>query len=386
MKRFAAIVLCILALSNLAAASGYRTFVGDEPDRIPVVVLAGTPHEMGAAMGALMKNEISAFVPKYMEMIQARGGERYSDTALDQAWELVSKYMTPRYIEEMKGVAEGAGVPFDLVRRSNMVPVVGTYSCSAVAVWGEATKNHHLYQIRNLDYSVGAHLQDIPMVAVYIPKEGIPHMNVSFAGVIGVNTGMNAEGITLSEVGDTPQRDYPFDLDGAHFMSLFRDILYDAHNLDEAENAIKQAKRIKKYHYVIGDGKAPKAVKMRAHAPSLDIWGDNDPNDELAPNVLKNIVYHAEGRDPIAFAHLGRYQGKYDPDAMIQLSKSIGSLGGNLLNAVYDATSLECWVAYANGADECAYRRPYVHIKMNDYVPFNPKPENVKIEASYPPQ
>jgi hypothetical protein len=51
-----------------------------------------------------------------------------------------------------------------------MVPVVGTYSCSAVAVWGEATKNHYLYQIRNLDYSGGAHLQDIPTVAVYIQK------------------------------------------------------------------------------------------------------------------------------------------------------------------------------------------------------------------------
>jgi len=69
---------------------------------------------------------------------------------------------------------------------------------------------------------------------------------------------------------------------------------------------------------------------------------------------------------------------------MIQLSKAIGSLGGNLLNAVYDGTALECWVAYANGADECAYRRPYIHIKMSDYVPFNAKPENVKVEATCP--
>lgn len=385
MKRFVVVTFCALALaSNWALANGYRTSVGEEPDRIPVVVLTGTPHEMGVAMGALMKNEISAFVPKYMEMTQQRAGERYSDAELDKAWDSVSKYMTPRYIEEMKGVAEGAGLPFDLVRRAHMVPVVGTYSCSAVAVWGKATRNGHLYQIRNLDYAVGAHLQDIPMVAVYIPQEGVPHINVAFAGVIGVNTGMNAEGIALSEVGDSPQRDYPYDLDGAHFMSLFRDILYDAHNLDEAVQKIKDAKRIKKYHFVVGDGKAPKAVKMRSHAPQLDIWGDNDPKDELAPKVLNNIVYHAEGRDPVAFAHLGLYQGRYDADAMIQLSKAVGSLGGNLLNAVYDATALECWVAYANGSNECAYRRPYIHIRMGDYVPFNPKPENVKVEASYP--
>jgi hypothetical protein len=72
---------------------------------------------------------------------------------------------------------------------------------------------------------------------------------------------------------------------------------------------------------------------------------------------------------------------------MIQLSKAIATLGGNLLNAVYDSTALECWVAYANGNGpeaECAYRRPYVHIKLADYVPFNPKPANVKVEAAYP--
>ena len=48
------------------------------------------------------------------------------------------------------------------------------------------------------------------------------------------------------------------------------------------------------------------------------------------------------------------------------------------------AAKLECWVAYANGAGECAYRRPYVHIKLNDYVAVNAKPENVTIKAIHP--
>lgn len=365
-----------------AWAAGYRTMVGEGADEIPVVVVSGTPREMGFALGALMKEEIGAFMPRYVEAIQKRDAQRYSDGALDAAWDLQAKYMHPRYVEELQGVAEGAGVPFDLMRRAHMIPVVSNYSCSAVAVWGEATRDKHLYQIRNLDYNTHGRLQDVPMVAVYVPKEGIPHINVSFAGVIGVNTGMNAEGVTLSEVGDTPESDYPFNLDGAHFMSMFRDILYEAHNLDEAVKMVQDARRIKRYHYVIGDGRTGKAVKMRAHAPELLIWNDNDPQDELAPNILENIVYHAEGRDPVAYAHLKRYAGKYDADSMIQLSKAIGSLGGNLLNAVYDATDLECWVAYANGPDECAYRRPYVHIKLTDYVPFNPKPEGVQIELS----
>ncbi len=369
---------------GVARAEGYRTTAGEGADAIPVIVVTGTPYDMGKALGALMQREIGVFLPAYLAAVQKSDGVRYGDAALDQAWESTSKYATSRYAEEMRGLAEGSGVPYDLIRRAHMVPVVGTYSCSAVAVWGKAAKNGHLYQIRNLDYVTGAHLQDFPMLAVYVPKEGVPHLNVSFAGVIGVNTGMNAKGITLSEVGDSPQRDYPFDLDGAHFMSLFRDILYDARSLNDAVKRMQDARRIKKYHYVIGDGKLPRAVKLRAHAPNLDIWNDNDPRDELTPNILEDIVYHAEGRDPVAYAHLKSNRGKYDEDAMIQLSKAIGSLRGNLLDVVYDATALECWVAYANGPEECAYRRPFVHVRLCDYVPFNPKPEHVKVEASYP--
>jgi hypothetical protein len=377
------LAVCLLA-GGWAVADGYRTSVGEGPDTIPVIVVTGTPHEMGLALGTLMKKEISEFLPQYMKMVQQADPKYFSDEALDKAWTSVSEFTSPRYMEEMKGVAEGSGVPIDLLRRAHMVPVIGNYSCSGIAIWGEATQNGHLYQIRNLDYEVHAHLQDYPMIAIYVPKEGIPHMNVGFAGVIGVNTGMNAEGITLSEIGDSPESDVPYDLNGEHFMSMFRDILYNAHNLDEAVKMVQDAKRIKKYHYVIGDGKAKKAVKMRAHAPNLDIWGDNDPKDELAPNVLPNLVYHAEGRDPVAYAHLKTYSGQYDADAVIQLSKAVGTLGGNLLDAVYDATALECWVAYANGPDECAYRRPYVHLKLNDYIPYNPSPKGIKVEATYP--
>ena len=387
MKKFLIVWSAVVCLAGVETwADGYRTSVGVEPDLVPVIVVSGTPLEMGQAMGSLMKSEIQTFVPGYLKAAQDEGKDPYSNAALDKAWDAVSKHMTSRYIDELKGVAEGAGIPFDLVRRAHMIPVVGNYSCSGVAVWGSATKKDHLFQIRNLDYSTDAHLQDFPMVAIYIPKDGVPHMNVSFAGVIGVNTGMNAEGISLSEIGDSPENDAPFNLDGVHFMSLFRDILYDAHNLDEAVKKVQDAKRIKKYHYVIGDGKNKKAVKMRAHAPNLDIWNDNDKKDELAPNILKDIVYHAESRDPVAYAYLKTHSGNFTADTMIQLSKSIGTLGGNLLNVVYDATTLEAWVSYANGEEECAYRRPYIHINMNDYLPFNPNPGKIKVEAAYPPR
>jgi len=370
--------LVLLAIAASAHGAGYRTVAGSGDDAVPVVVVRGTPGEMGLALGSLLKAEIQGLVKVFLGTLQAAEPEEYSNEALDKAWASVGPYTSPRFEQELRGIAEGAGIPFETLRRLHMIPVVSEYSCSGAAIWGKATRNGNLYQIRNLDYMTEVGLQDFPAVVVYIPDKGVAHVNVTFAGYIGVNTGMNAAGIALTEMGDSPASDKPYDLDGVHFTTMFRDILYDAGSLDDAVSMVKEARRIKKYHYIIGDGASKQGVKMLAHAPDLVIWRDNDETDEVAPRILDDVVYNAEGRDPIAYAHLKKYAGRYDHDAVIQLSKSVGSLGGNLLNVVYDATDLELWVAYAEG-DECAYRRVYVHVPFRKLVESPSVPEGAVV-------
>jgi len=243
-------------------ADGYRINWGNAPDNFPLVVVSGTPREMGLALGKLMRPEIQTFVPRFLEMAQKEEGEKLSSQNLDQAWKTMEPFMGSQFTEEMAGLAEGAGLPVELLRRAHMIPAISEYACSGVAIWGKATQSGHLYQIRNLDYTTSAHLQDFRCVVVYIPKDGIPHLNPSFAGSIGCHTGLNMEGIALTEIGDSPERDAPYDMKGIHFMIMFRQILYSAKSLDEAQQAIQNAKRIKKYHFVVGDGKIPAAVKM----------------------------------------------------------------------------------------------------------------------------
>jgi len=366
---------CVLALAiwcaaGAAFADGYRTSVEAGGRVIPVVVVKGTPYEMGYAFGDLMKEEVNGLLLGYLSAAQGSGDARYTDQSLDGAWKALAPNTSPRFTEELHGLADAAGIPFEKVLRAHMIPVISDYACSGIAVWGDATKTGHLYQIRNLDYDTHSGLQNFPCLVVYIPAQGIPHLNVTFAGSIGVNTGLNAEGIALTEIGDSPASDFPFDLNGVHFTTMFRDILYDAHTIDDAVSMVKNAKRIKKYHYVIGDGKAKRAVKMKAWAPDLQIWNDNDSKDELAPKIFKSAVYHAEGRDPKAVAHLTKNIGKYDAQEMVDLAKTVPTIGGNLISVVYDATTLEAWVAYADN-EKNAYLCPYVHLAMNDYLPYN---------------
>ncbi len=348
-----------------ARGDGYLTSVGKGENAIPVVVVRGTPYEMGKKLGELTKRDAIEFIHTALERVQASDPKRFSNQALDAAWKAIEPHTDPRFREELRGLADGTSLSIDVLRRAHALPVISDYACSSISAWGAATKNGHLYQTRNLDWEMNLTAQDHPCIVIYIPDAGIPHANITFAGCIGANTGINARGIVLSEMGDSPGREYPYDINGVHFTTLFRTVLYDADSLDKAIAIFKSADRIKKYHFVVGDGLHRKAVKMLAHAPDLIIWKDNDPTDELAPKVFKNIVYQDEGRG--AYAPLKRLYGKIAAPQMIGVACKIPIKGDNVLDVVYDATALEFWVSYAK-KDVEAYKRPFVHVKLKDYV------------------
>jgi len=201
---------------------------------------------------------------------------------------------------------------------------------------------------------------------VYLPKEGFPHVNVTFAGYLGCYTGININGIALASMGDAPSSEYPYNLEGEYCCTFFRRILYDASDLDQAIDIVKSSKRIKKYHYVISDGKNMKAaVKIKDHAPDLVIWNDNDPADEFAPDVKEDIVYNDEGRG--VFPLLEKKYGEITHQDMIDFACSIPIKGANIYNVVFDAATLEMWFSYAKGDVE-AYKREFMYIDLKEYL------------------
>ncbi len=351
--------------------NGYLQTVGTGQDEITVAVVRGTPYEMGQALGQLLKEEINTTMTGFLNYGQQGDPDRFNNDNLDAAWTAVSPYIHSRFKDELKGLADGSGLSLEMLRRAHMIPVLGDYACSGVIVWGDASANGHLYQIRNLDFTMRGHLQDAPTIVIYLPDEGIAHAVPTFAGYIGAHAGMNARGIALSEKGASPGKDYPFDMDGTHFSTLFRDLLYEADDLNEVLEMIETTKLIKRYRFWVGDGKEETmgGAKILVSSPDevkLTIWKNNDPSDEVAPNLVTNTIYYTMKND-IAYNHLKENRGSYDADKMIELSRAVADDDGNLINVVYDATSLEMWVAFAEDL-QVASERPYVHIKLKDYL------------------
>ena len=356
----------LFARPEASKAAARKILVGEADTKIPLVVVQGTPYEMGRQLGQAMQQEMQQFIPAALEGITRE--LKLTEGDLIEVWARTAAFADDRVEQELAGLADGSGMRLSQLQAAHAIPLLMPYSCSSIAVWGKATVDGHLYQTRNLDWSmeVGAH--NFPVIVLYLPDHGQPHVIPTFAGIIGAHTGMNARGIALAEMGDAPANEAPYQIHAPHFTIFFRTMLYDADSLSQALTIFQAQTMIKRYHFVFSDGKQEhRAVKIRAHSPEpagqqVVIWNDNDPKDEFAPNVAPCLVYNDEGRG--AFPLLKKDFGKLDGEKMVQLANQIPIKGGNVINIVYDTTALKFWVSYAKGTQE-AYLRPYVHVDLN---------------------
>jgi len=347
----------------------YSEFAGEGEDRIEIIVVSGTPHQMGVELGRHLKNQARQSMEKYLHSAQKEDSVLCSLKNLLNAWKTNEPFMDKRFVEELTGFSEGSGIDLNFLKAAHAIPFISPYSCSGVDAWGKASGNGHLYQIRNLDYSTDAGLQDFPVVIVYKPTKGIAHANIGFSGMLSSHTGMNSKSIVLGEKGESPSAELPYDLHGKHFTILFRELLYDAKTLSDVERIIENSSLIKRYYLFVGDGKLKKgaAVKYLISTPDsvrFHKWRDMDKTDIHVPKVYNDITYYTMKNDQ-ASKFFDEHYGHIGAPEMIKLSKLVAS-DGNLVDVVYDATSLEIWVANATDT-QTASSREYVHIDLKKY-------------------
>ena len=99
----------------------------------------------------------------------------------------------------MRGIADGFGRAVEDVIAANFIPEM--FHCSGFALSGSATKDGTLYHGRILDYGCDWKLQEHAVLVVAEPEGKIPFVNVTYAGFIGSVTGMNAEKVSIGEMG-----------------------------------------------------------------------------------------------------------------------------------------------------------------------------------------
>ncbi|NPV48297.1 MAG: hypothetical protein HPY69_15230 [Armatimonadetes bacterium] len=359
------LLLLSAVLPSVAAESpvhGTLDTIGSGEDTVSVLKLWGTPYEMGYAHGKLCADRVQAFSARIVTAMCLGMGLQPSD--LDKAWEQMRPFVAPRYLEEMRGLADGAGLDLQLVERAHAVPDVSEFHCTFFAAWGAATRDGHLHQIRALDYATQAGIQNEPALIVYRPDGRNPFVAVGWLGFIGCVTGMNAQHIALSEIGEHFS-DEVETLDGEPMPFLMRRVLEDASDLQTALGIFRQAHRTSSYLYCVSDAKIPSARALRT---SRDFCHDYAP-EEFGALSLQDTVQWSMGCDSPwnlrLFWTLQAHHGQIDEQVgMMEVMRRLGT--GNLHAVHFDVTDLELWVANATPGPEVrpAYDQDFVYFSL----------------------
>lgn len=357
-------IMAIAAAYNTRAVAmdvsryGKRMEAGAGDAKVIVLLLRGSPYQMGYAEGKLCAREIRYMVREVAPRMMK--GMKVSPEKVDQIWKLYTRHLRKDYLEELRGEADGSGVPLREIQRLEAIPDISEWHCSFFAAYGPATKGGQLIQIRALDYTTDAGIQKYPALKVYMPDHGVPFVNVGWAGICGLVSGMNARGIAMSEIGDDwDMRTDSFD--GRPLTYVMRDAVQFGRTLEEAIRLVKDGPRTTSLLYCLSSANPPAVRALKtSHAHCFVYTPDTLP----FPHI-KGMVYMSMGMDSPWNLKLSKalqaVEGKVDVQTAEQIMHTLRT--GSLHAVVFRPGTGDLWVANATET-EPGYDRPFVHFNL----------------------
>ncbi len=222
---------------------------------IPVLELRGTHRQVGQQIGQAMKASIQKEIAGIRDDLPR--GIAWDDMLFQSAQYLApTRMIYPQYIEELEGIAEAAGVPFEEVflemceelwespawRSGSRSRLRG---CSDMAARGEATADGSTLLAHTNDLSPKA---EEKLVILRIKAVDEPEILAVSAGGVGISAGFNAAGIALTgnQVDSNDLRP------GVPRLVMVRALLA-AKRLGEALNICLLPQRASNYNNILAD-------------------------------------------------------------------------------------------------------------------------------------
>ncbi|MBI5802923.1 MAG: hypothetical protein HZA92_19655 [Verrucomicrobia bacterium] len=342
-------------------------------DGTKVLFLKGTPEEMGAQHGTLLKAEVQNLMDRVLYGVGVGSSfakSRWFFSEIEEATGRFGKFVDPRYTREMDAMASAAGVLREEARLANYFPEL--FHCSGFALFGDATVGGRIYHGRVLDYMKGIGLEQNATVIVHQPEQGHAWVNISYAGFIGSVTAMNARHISVGEMGGRGEGQW----DGKPMAQLIREVMEKAGTLDEAVAIMRRGPRTCEYYYVIADGKTKRAVGIAATPTKFDLVLPNHAHPQL-PHPVKDAVLMSAGDryEELARRVKGGF-GKLDADSARDLMTRPVCMNSNIHSVLFAPDTLDFWVANADSKNVASHTR-YTHYNLAALLAGGPpaKPE-----------
>ncbi len=275
--------------------------------------IEGDPFELGVKNGLLtaelVKTQEDAFVEQIKVMIPSESYLKF--LKYFTAWfnQDLDEYIKQEYLLEIYGVSAFAsdnygfiGQKYDRILNYHAAHDIGhalqnlnLVKCTAFGVWDKKSSDSSILIGRNFDFFVGDAFAENKIIAFVNPDHGYKFASVTWGGMIGVVSGMNEKGLTVSL--NSAKSDIPF---GAKtpVSIIAREILQYASNIEEAFAIASSRKSFVSESFLIGSAYDHKAVVIEKSTDTTLLYDPNTDNiiltNHFQSEYFKNSPLTAE--------------------------------------------------------------------------------------------
>ncbi len=261
-------------------------------DGLPVLLVQGTPEEIGRQKAALTGEAVKAIADYPQKLLRAvHCQQRWPAIVADGR--TLFKQAPADHREELRALAKALGIDADSGVAANTV--MDTYrswlGCSSLIVSAEKSATKAPLMGRNLDFYALGFLDKYGLVTVYRPRGKHAFAAVGLPGMVGCLSGMNDAGLTLAvhEVFLAADGSTWLNLKGMPYTMCFRRILEECTTVEEAEKMLRSTPRSTMLNLAVCDRRGgavleitPKSVVLRRGKDGICVCTNHFRSPQLA--------------------------------------------------------------------------------------------------------
>ncbi|MFG0295672.1 MAG: C45 family autoproteolytic acyltransferase/hydrolase [Maioricimonas sp. JB045] len=370
----AVVAVTFLMLQTAGAETIARCGKGwlEEINGYPVLHLKGTPYEIGYQHGALLRESARQNLE---HIVNGEGSRQLIEfgpikvTPRDAILSILTiqrPHVPQKYFDELAGLAAGSGMELQDVQIGNFIPEL--FHCSGFALMNSATQDGTLYHGRVLDYATDWGLQNHAVIMVCEPEGGIPFVNVTYAGFIGSVTGMNAEHVSIGEMGGGGLGHWQ----GVPMAFLVREGLERGKTLDDVLTIFRENPRTCEYFYVVADAKTNEAVGMEASWDVMEVIRPGEAHPLLPSPVKDCALLSAGSRYEELVRRVEAGHGRFTAETAMKLMERPVAMKSNLHNVLFEPKTTRFWVANAGADGSPAAEQAYHAFQLSELLKRTP--------------
>ena len=267
--------------------------------------LSGNPLQLGLNSGALTQRlyqrQDSLLFGKLKDFVPSERKQRFLYKFLKWFNRDIDKNILPIYKAELYGQSRYSDSLFDYIapkyERSlylhsahdigHALQDLMLVGCSSLAAWGSHTQEGKLLIGRNFDFYLSDDFATEKLVRFVRPTEGFPFMSYAWGGMIGVLSGMNTQGLTVTI--NAGKSNIPLKA-RTPISLLCREILQFASTTEEAIAIAKKRKVFVSEAIMVASAKERKAILIEVSPKKFGVY-EVDNGILLCANHFQSPTY-----------------------------------------------------------------------------------------------